>query len=115
MSTAVPIRFPGTRKSGPGCGSPAPVPVLTITERARRYIAKCPPAISGQRGHDATFRVAAVLWNGFGLSETDTLAAAGRIQSALRSALERSGAGPQGAVRGQRATCGAAGIPAGEG
>jgi len=47
---------------------------LSLVERARRYIAKCPPAVSGQRGHDATFHVAALLWNGFGLSETDTLA-----------------------------------------
>ncbi len=46
---------------------------LNIIERARRYIAKCPPAISGERGHDATFHVAAVLWNGFGLSEAETL------------------------------------------
>src|ERR1035438_3065434 len=47
--------------------------MLTVIERARRYIARCPVAISGQRGHDATFHVAAVLWNGFGLSEADTL------------------------------------------
>ena len=47
--------------------------MLTVIERARRYVAKCPPAISGQRGHDATFHVAAVLWNGFGLTEADTL------------------------------------------
>src|SRR5262245_61452500 len=48
--------------------------MLTIIERARRYIAKCPPAISGQGGHDATFHVAAVLVHGFALSETDGLA-----------------------------------------
>ena len=42
--------------------------MLTIIERARRYAAKCPIAISGQRGHDVTFHVAAVLWNGFGLT-----------------------------------------------
>jgi len=47
--------------------------MLTTIERARRYIARCPVAVSGQRGHDATFHVAAVLWNGFGLSEADTL------------------------------------------
>ncbi len=47
--------------------------MLTIIERARRYAAKCPVAVSGQRGHDATFHVAAVLWNGFGLTEADTL------------------------------------------
>ena len=47
--------------------------MLTILERARRYAAKCPPSISGQRGHDAAFHTAAVLWNGFGLTEADTL------------------------------------------
>ena len=47
--------------------------MLTVIERSRRYAARCPVAISGQRGHDATFHVAAVLWNGFGLTETDTL------------------------------------------
>src|SRR5437588_11947850 len=48
--------------------------MLSVIERARRYIGKCPVAISGQRGHDATFHVAAVLWNGFALSEADSLA-----------------------------------------
>lgn len=47
--------------------------MLTTIERARRYVAKCPVAVSGQGGHNATFHVAAVLWNGFGLSEADTL------------------------------------------
>ena len=47
--------------------------MLTIIERARRYIANCPPAISGQGGHDATFHVAAVLVHGFALSEADAL------------------------------------------
>ena len=47
--------------------------MLTVIERARRYIARCPVAVTGQRGHDATFHVAAVLWNGFGLTEADTL------------------------------------------
>jgi hypothetical protein len=46
---------------------------IDIIGRARRYIAKCPPAISGQGGHNATFHVAAVLWNGFGLADADTL------------------------------------------
>jgi hypothetical protein len=46
---------------------------LSVMERARRYIARCPVAVSGQRGHDATFHVASVLWNGFGLSEADAL------------------------------------------
>ena len=46
---------------------------LSAIERARRYIAKCGPAISGQGGHGATFHVAAVLVHGFALSEQDAL------------------------------------------
>jgi hypothetical protein len=45
----------------------------TPLERARRYIAKCLPAISGQSGHNATFYVAAVLVHGFALGEADAL------------------------------------------
>lgn len=47
---------------------------LPVIERARRYIAKCPPAISGQGGHDATFHVAACLVHGFALGDADALA-----------------------------------------
>lgn len=47
--------------------------MLNVIERARRYVARCPGAVSGQRGHDATFHVASVLWNGFGLAEGDAL------------------------------------------
>ena len=46
----------------------------TPLERARRYVAKCLPAISGQHGHDATFYVACVLVHGFALGEADALA-----------------------------------------
>src|SRR5512133_500393 len=45
-----------------------------VIERARRYIAKCPPAISGQGGHDATFHAAATLVHGFALGEADAFA-----------------------------------------
>ena len=44
-----------------------------VLDRARKYIAKCPAAISGQGGHNATFHVAAVLVHGFALSECDGL------------------------------------------
>ncbi len=50
---------------------------LSPLERARRYLANCPPAVSGQHGHDRTFYMAAQVWNGFGLSEPDTLAVLG--------------------------------------
>ncbi len=46
---------------------------MTTTDRARKYIARCPAAISGQGGHNATFHVAAVLVHGFALSESDAL------------------------------------------
>ena len=47
--------------------------MLDVVERARRYIAKCPPAISGQGGHDAAFHVAALLVHGFALGDGDAM------------------------------------------
>ena len=44
---------------------------LDLIERARRYLAKMPPAITGQHGHDQTFAVACTLVQGFGLSVAD--------------------------------------------
>lgn len=44
-----------------------------VFERARKYIAKLPPAVSGQDGHGRTFHVACVLVLGFDLSEGDAL------------------------------------------
>ncbi len=41
---------------------------LDVTERAARYLAKIPPAISGQGGHDATFHAACCLVLGFALT-----------------------------------------------
>jgi len=41
---------------------------MDLTERARRYVAKLPPAVSGAGGHNATFHVACVLVQGFGFS-----------------------------------------------
>jgi hypothetical protein len=47
--------------------------ITQVIERARKYIAKCPVAVSGQGGHNTTFHVAAVLVHGFALSEVDGL------------------------------------------
>lgn len=44
-----------------------------VFERARQYISKIDGAISGQRGHDITFKVACVLVLGFGLDEQSAL------------------------------------------
>lgn len=42
--------------------------------RARAYLARVPPAVSGQRGDAHTFRVCCRLARGFALSESDALA-----------------------------------------
>ena len=47
--------------------------MITTIERAGRYLAKCPPAISGQGGHNAAFHVAAALVHGFALGEAETM------------------------------------------
>jgi hypothetical protein len=39
--------------------------LMPLHERIQRYIDACPPAISGQSGHDQTFRVACILVQGF--------------------------------------------------
>lgn len=44
------------------------MPRPTITERARKYVAAMPAAISGSGGHNATFAVACALVKGFGLT-----------------------------------------------
>lgn len=44
---------------------------VDVIERARRYVAKMEPAISGAGGHNATFAVACVLIRGFSLPEKD--------------------------------------------
>jgi hypothetical protein len=44
---------------------------MTTLERASRYVAALPAAISGSRGHDALFRVACLLVNGFDLTDAE--------------------------------------------
>ncbi len=46
---------------------------MNLNKRISRYLDKCEPAISGQRGHDTTFRVACLLFNGFARSPVETL------------------------------------------
>jgi KaiC/GvpD/RAD55 family RecA-like ATPase len=61
----------------PAASSPAAVDFRSeaaVVDRARKYIAKMPPAISGQGGHNTTFHVACVLVLGFGLPEDCALA-----------------------------------------
>lgn len=44
-----------------------------VVERARVYVSKLPPAVSGQGGHAQTYRAACVLARGFGLPEGDCM------------------------------------------
>jgi hypothetical protein len=46
-----------------------------MRERARRYLAVIPPAVAGQHGDAATFRVCCRLVRGFALDDVDALAA----------------------------------------
>ena len=41
---------------------------ILLPERVERYLARCEPAVSGQEGHKATFKVACILVHGFNLS-----------------------------------------------
>jgi hypothetical protein len=46
---------------------------MDLQERIFRYLAACPPSISGSGGHNATFTVACALINGFGLHESEAM------------------------------------------
>ena len=58
---------------------PKPLPQVdfhsatAVVERARRYVSMIPGAVSGQKGHNATFYVACVLVLGFGLSDSEAM------------------------------------------
>lgn len=53
----MPLRYTSTVEAAP----------VDLMERARRYVAKMPPAVAGQHGHDQTFAVACALIQGFDL------------------------------------------------
>lgn len=46
---------------------------MDLSERISRYLSQVPGAISGQEGHKQTFKVAMILYNGFGLEESEAL------------------------------------------
>ena len=57
-------------------------------ERASRYVDALPVAISGSRGHDALFRVACVLVNGFALSDEQAWPISSGIQCQVPATVE---------------------------
>lgn len=58
----------------PSKASPQPRASVDVIERARKYVAKCPPAISGSGGHTQTFLVAQFLVRGFALDDASAFA-----------------------------------------
>lgn len=72
-----PSDFPSVLPQSPGDvprSRSAPLSRATAQERARRYIAAIPPAVAGQHGDTATFRVCCRLVRGFDLEDDDALA-----------------------------------------
>ena len=67
-STSPPVPVEARRRS------PAPASSVSAQERARRYIAAIPPAVAGQHGDAATFRVCCRLVRGFDLEDAAALA-----------------------------------------
>ena len=74
--TAVYERFFGkkTKKKTTKTNTNTTTDHYQIIDRARKYMAAYPPAVSGQSGHDVTFRLACVLCSGFALDFSDALA-----------------------------------------
>lgn len=68
-----PIPVPPKCQATVGCG-PEPRRSADVCERARRYIAAIPPAVTGRHGDAATFRVCCRLVRGFDLDEDAALA-----------------------------------------
>ena len=58
---------------GPNAAVPVPRDRRELLERAARYLDAIPSAVSGQRGHDATFIAALKIQDGFDLSEEEAL------------------------------------------
>ena len=49
--------------------------MMSPIEQAQKYLEACPPAVSGEGGHNATFHLACEMVHGFGLSSSDAIAA----------------------------------------
>lgn len=57
----------------------------SLVERARRYLAKMPGAVSGQGGHATTFRAAVAIVRGFELAPEDALRLLAEVHNPLCS------------------------------
>jgi P4 family phage/plasmid primase-like protien len=75
LAAEVPVEAPRNKVVAVRAPQPAPatLPAPTgdraaLVRRAWHYVKQCPPAISGQGGHDQTFKAAVILTRGFGLT-----------------------------------------------
>lgn len=111
-ASASPVTADAFRQSVPQVPiSSPPATRPDILERARRYVAAIPPAVQGQSGDAATFKVCCRLVRGFSLTEEQALEALGAWNSRcsppwqereLRAKLasaSRSGKEPFGGLR----------------
>ena len=64
---------PAPLQTGRTTGGTAPLTPPDVMERARRYVAAVPAAVTGQRGDVRTFQVCCRLARGFGLAPGDAL------------------------------------------
>ena len=92
----IPSVEPTTRRPLPDHGLP-------VLERARRYLARVPPAIAGEHGDVHTFQVCCRLARGFALDEDQAMAVLQRLECPLPAAVAGIGvarqAPPRPAVR----------------
>lgn len=86
---------------------------MDVLSRARAYVSKCPPAVSGGGGHDQTFSVATALVHGFCLSASEAFSilseynrncqppwSESELQHKLRSAIDTPHEKPRGFLLG---------------
>jgi len=71
---ALAARWRGEVKAPPVTRNPVRPTSLDVAERARRYLAKMPPAIEGSGGSKQTYTAALALVKGFGLPPPDAFA-----------------------------------------
>jgi hypothetical protein len=90
---------------------------MTLDERISRYLDKCPPAISSQRGHDTLFRVTCTLVHGFALNPDEAMRylaaysakcrppwSLSELQHKIADALKAPHKKPRGYLIGERST-----------
>jgi hypothetical protein len=71
LAAEAPTPEPKRSAAANGWTPPLAVDRARVIDRARKYVARMPAAVSGQGGHTATFEVAQVLLRGFDLTDAE--------------------------------------------